>query len=406
MTTQDDSLASFAARKGVDDLERAVRSEGREPPGSYRDGDRIRLVSDDSRNELTDIRALIENRGLNPDEWVVERVKVNEWESAAKINDEWQTVQLHQLTVWLTGRPQLPEPARIDGPRFTPVKDGPITAASRLVVILPDQQVQAPGEGYDPKLHELVLRWLELNQPDQVVLTGDLCDLPGVSRHRLNPRATNDVNACVTGSYYVLRDYREATPTARMSLIPGNHEKNLQNHIIDKAPALYGLRRGDTTPVVLSLPYLLRLDELGVEWVQAKDGEEWPHSALTLSPHLQARHGWLARSKSGQTALATLEHLGHSVIVGHTHRQGAVFQTKHEIDGRQRVLCAIEAGTLALVEGGLGYSVASNWQNGGVAVRVRPDGTWTHSFLTYTNGALRFEGQTFCMKRGKVVIEA
>ncbi len=117
------------------------------------------------------------------------------------------------------------------------------------------------------------------------------------------------------------------------------------------------------------------------------------------------RHGWLARKGSGATALATLTYLGHSVIVGHTHRQALVYHTQHKIDGRVRIHCGIEAGTLAQVSGGLGYAVAPDWQPGFCTVYLNPDGTFSPSLATYVSGRLLWQGQAYWHdERGRIVV--
>src|SRR5208283_445858 len=125
----------------------------------------------------------------------------------------------------------------------------------------------------------------------------------------------------------------------------------------------------------LSPKFLLRLDELKIEYVDP----EGPYALaqINLSPKLAVRHGWIARKGSGASALDTLEHLGYSVIVGHTHRQSLVYKTTHDIDGAPATLTAAEAGCMCRVnqtpiDGRRwpNYSPVPDWQQGFSTVTV------------------------------------
>jgi hypothetical protein len=347
-----------------------------------------------------DIPALMAYHGLSPDEWVGDRVIANKWQSAAKINDEWVKTDLRQLKVMF--RPNARrllgiEPARTDGPRYEPV-DWPPTPADghRLYAILPDQQIPH----HDRPLHQLVLRWLDHNLPHGIVCSGDVIDLPTISKHRHNPHMVPDHDRAlqrgIDETYDVLAGYVQASPSPYRKIIPGNHEERFQNFLIERAPQLHGVKRAGEVDrhSAFSIPHLIRSDELGYDWVTAPNGAEWPDAELVLSPHLAIRHGWLAKKGSGATALATLDHLGYSVIVGHTHRQSQVFKTVKEISGAKRVLTALEAGALAQPD--LGYTAGNaDWQQGFAVVRMFSNGTFDASLAKYLNGELIWEGQRY-----------
>lgn len=403
-------IQSIAEKSAVETVEKAVADRAERPGVDLTEGQATVTLPPGAR--LDDIPALLAERGLSVDDWTIDRVTVNKWESAAKINDEWVTTQLHQLKVIL--KPSVaklfPLPARTDGPRYERYPDLTMSEieGSKLYVVLPDQQVPH----HDKALHELVCRWLEQNQPYGIICSGDLIDLPTVSKHRPNLHMVRDqahaAQAGIDQSYELLRDYVQASPSPYRKLIPGNHEERLQNSIIDRMPELYDVKRAGAIDLysVLSVPYLLRLDELGFDWVTAPNGAEWPDAQLALSPLLAARHGWLAAAKSGATAHKTLDHLGHSCIVGHTHRQGIVYQTKHQLNGDLRVIMGIEAGTLAEARDGLGYAVAPDWQQGFCGLRIFPDGTFSASLATYVNGTLIWEGQRFTQDSRGVKVAA
>lgn len=230
--------------------------------------------------------------------------------------------------------------------------------------------------------------WLDRHRPDILVAGGDIIDFPSLSSYSPKPEHDQSANECIQSGYEVLRDWSVASGSkCKLYMLPGNHEQRLQKYVIRNAPELYGLHRADDDTNMLALPHLLRLDELGYEWVAPKGLDEWPHSKLVLGNNLVVTHGWLARKGSGMTAKATLEHMGHSVVVGHTHRQGEIFHSYEEIDGSMRVLTAAEAGTLCDVKG-QGYSVGPDWQAGFATAWVWPDGKFYLSLAHYVNGTL------------------
>lgn len=342
--------------------------------------------------EMGDIGQMMRKYGLNPDDWQVERTVVNEWAG------------YHQLKVTLVPRLHmlLPSPARLDGPKYTTVKPVAGFQDSELVVILPDQQI--PFQ--DDNLHQLVCDWLSYNKPDRMILSGDFYDFPSISRHptKAHELKMGGVQECLDTGYRIARDYVDAAgPTCHERIIiPGNHEFRIQKFLLETVPQLFNLRRAadPETERLLSLAHLSRLDELGFTW--AKDPvyeEDYPQGHVMLGGKLAVYHGWVARSKSGESALKTLEHLGHSVVVGHTHRQADVAHTFHESNGQLRTLRGVEAGTLARVRGGLGYTVAPNWQPGFVTVRLFPNGLFNIELAKYVNGVLIWGDQTYGKQR-------
>ena len=174
-----------------------------------------------------------------------------------------------------------------------------------------------------------------------------------------------------------MEDYLASLPAgAQFLYLDGNHEQRFPNYILKNAPELYGS---------LSLPDLLHLPNYGIQWVLGG----WPQSQLQLTHKLTATHGWIVRKSSGASALATLEHLSRSVIVGHTHRMGMVFRTQHGPRNKVSIHTGVEIGTMCTISGGLGYAVEPNWQNGFCTLTIYRDGTFsTPRLISYSNGRL------------------
>jgi predicted phosphodiesterase len=331
---------------------------------------------------LKDLDELIRARGLEPDEWRVDRVKVNEWTAA-------DGSLAHQLVAYL--KPKLTVdmlvPAVDVRPIAAPRKPDP--AKPRLIVFVGDEQ-----EPYsDPVLKQLFLRWLAFNKPDEGVHLGDLMDFPTISRHRDNPAYNATPQECVNAGYATLRSYREASVGTAWSYLRGNHDDRLRAEQLARAERIYGLRPADVDDTefdqALSLRNLLHLDALQVTYVG--DDGQYEQSEIEVAPDLVARHGWITGSNSAEK---TLRKIGCDVVVGHTHRQRIHWATEVR-RGKTLTTQAVESGCMCLVDGGLGYTVNPDWQNGFATAVVWPDGSHQIEHATFIDGSLRWRDQRY-----------
>lgn len=309
------------------------------------------------------------------------RVRVNEW------GDE------KQLRVDLEPTTKVVLPARTDGWK-PPKAPKPITGRPKLTVVCSDHHVPHQSK----PLHEAFVAWLREHRPDVGIINGDFLNMgdAALTRHRLDPARVENLQTSIDTAWGILRDYVEASPSTSWKMLAGNHEDRLRNSILDQlAGVVHGVRQADRpkSHPVLSIPHLLRLDELGIEYVGGDD--DYRHWQIEITPTLACRHGWIASKGSGSSALKTLRHLNYSVIVGHTHRQSQVFASSNRIDGTPVTLLAAETGTMAEVDAtGLGYAPSPDWQNGFVTVsswsptKRSPDGTFKVDLGTYVSGRL------------------
>lgn len=339
-----------------------------------------RCITSDNPKEWGDVRGLLERRGLKSRDWIVTRARVNEWGGPDGQDNA-------QLRVDLAPRMGVLMPARSDGWKRTPRPPVQPECLHELCVFLGDHH--APH--HDPQLHIAVCEWLREHQPDRGIILGDLLDMDQLSRHRRTPEWTATVQATLDSAYGILRSYIEASPGTRWQMLDGNHEDRLRNSVLDHLSAVFGVRRAaesdqDEQPV-LSTPFLLRLDELGVEWEQPEGGYE--NAQIRVTSELAARHGWVVKKGSGASALTSIDRLRYSVIIGHTHRQAIVHHTAHSIDGKPKTLLGCEAGTLASIEGGLGYATSPDWQRGFATADIYGDtGLFKVDLATYVDGVL------------------
>lgn len=386
-STSEKSIRRFRKRHGL-------QIPGTEKAFTRIDGDTAEAATkpEQGRPVLDDPDKMLRDRGLSPEDWYIDAITVNEWEGGA---GEGNKATYYQAK--FTAKRKRPEfqliAARSDGWK-KPKPARHLDRNYKLVVFAGDQQ--APF--HDLKLHSAFCEWLEFNQPNEGVLIGDTVDFPDISRHRWNPENTASVNECTQAGYDLLRGYVSASPNTQWKKLPGNHDERLRNSIIDEKRELFGVRRptvpgeSEESPV-LSVEYLLRLDELGIEYVDPQG--EYAQGQVKVSDKLAARHGWLAKKGSGSSALATLEHLGFSVIIGHTHRQSLVYKTTHDINGQPSTLAAAETGCMCLVEGGLGYAVSPDWQAGFATATIWDDGKFRIDHGTFVNNTLLWREQRY-----------
>lgn len=368
-----------------------------ERPGLKLENDRAELTSTPS-DQLASPEDLMIERGLNPEDWEVKSMTINEWEGAPVKTDQSNGKVVNrlyrQLKINLVKKLKLSFPTPAESSDFRRAKIvAPKNVNGQLTVFTGDQQ--APF--HDRDLHERFLGWLKNNRPAKGVLIGDTVDFPDISRHRWNPEGTATVQECINAGYGIVRDYVEASPDTEWIALAGNHDERIRNTLLDQAARLYGVKRAEIEDTeeasVLSVAHLLRFDELGVHFVEPEGS--YDQCQVNISPYLAARHGWLASKGSGSSALKTLEHLGYSVVVGHTHRQSLVHKTTHDIEGQPTTVAGVETGCMCRIEEGLGYAVAPDWQNGFATAHLWPDGKFKIDLATYVSDVLMWRDQRY-----------
>ena len=345
------------------------------------------VITSDPSPDLGDIAEMIRARGLDPDEWEVKNAVLNCWDSNA---GDGQIIELRQLKIHLVRRVPIEWilPVTDVKPR-TPRK--PVKSDTHTIVLLPDQH--APYE--DKACHEAVLAMLAHVQPDEVGLLGDLVDLPTISKHRDNPAWSASVTECIQGGFELLRDYTEAT-TSRFWMLKGNHCFRLETELLARAERMYGIAPasidGEEQDQALSLKRLLHLDRLGVELIEPpKAGDGYEFACHKITDKFEARHGWITGQNSAQKSL---DRVGRSLVVGHTHRQ--VLTRRTYFNGiTHRTIQAAECGTLRGIEGGGGFAVNPDWQVGLAVAQIGSDGAETIDFASFDDGVLRWRGERY-----------
>lgn len=243
--------------------------------------------------------------------------------------------------------------------KFTP-------QATRTWVVLND--IQVPFQ--DKPVLDLVLNFVADLKPYGVVLNGDIADCYAISDFTKNPQGETDLKREVK-ECGLLMDKLALVTTERIWL-GGNHEDRLRRQAWKHVPAL-------ATTGKLDFDKFFETADHGFEYR--------PYGAEANLGRLLVTHGTKAMKHSGQTAKATYEQYGTSIMVGHTHRLGTFFKT--DVHG---VHAGWENGCLCRLDPE--YAQQPNWQQGFSVVHVDPSGFFSVQQIPILDGSSFFYGET------------
>lgn len=284
----------------------------------------------------------------------------------------------------------------------------------KTAIVFPDPQIgfRRYEDGtldpyHDDKAMSVALQVLEYETSssgvDEVINLGDFLDLPSQGRFAQEATFANTTQAAIDAGHVFLAKQRALAPDAKIILIEGNHDRRLQNFVEINALAAFGIRRANlpTSWPVMSLPYLLRLDELGVGYIDA-----YPAGAHWIADNLRAIHGNKVRS-GGSTAAAYTNSTPHiSTIFGHTHRLEIQSVTTFDRVGKIRsmavspgCLCRVD-GAVPSVHGAIGVDGRpaveyENWQQGIAVIKYKDSGEFYVNLVQIDDGQTVYNGVEF-----------
>lgn len=375
--------------------------------------DRMRDASTTTRAKIKELAGLLERSGINIDE--IRRVRgVKLYQGFYKDADgNAHTVDMHGLDLvptWADG-PEWPVVQPAAPTVIKPPAKRPKPTGLPVAVVLPDPQIGyrrdvETGE-LDPFHDEAALTVaLQITadaQPAQVVNLGDLLDLPEWGPYEQEPAFQQTTQPTIDRAHRFLAEQRAAAPDAKIVLLEGNHDRRLEKAIRRNAMSAFGLRRANEPESwpVLSVPNLLRLDDLDVTYVGG-----YPAGIHWVNDNLACIHGHKVRS-SGSTAAAVIDDERVSMIFGHVHRIELQHRTRRTRYGAKQSFAA-SPGCLSRIDGAvpsvksstdpMGRPVLSwqNWQQGIAVVEYEPgDGRFWLELVPIIDGTARWRGKTY-----------
>lgn len=323
-----------------------------------------------TRERLDSPEDILRDAKLDPDEWTIRGYK--EWDAQAGGGGitRMQSISAERTVESFI---RAASPARPEGKLFKPKKQKqgkkPI-----LIGIMPD--MHCPHE--EPVLCDGFAAWAAEYQPAKIVNIGDGDDASSFGRHPKNPKYDRPAQEGIDGYYHRLRQQREAVPDAEIIVLPGNHDFWLQRRVLESLPAAYGLRRAASEEEVLGIEHLLRLDELGIEYICAEGGE-YHEVFYPIVDDLVLMHGNMAGEHGGATK--EIKSWEGSVGQGHDHKLAMVAVTRRLPNGTEVQRYAMSFGTAS--KRSLGYDPRKNVNQGFAVIVLHPDGRWHPEFATY-----------------------
>lgn len=293
-----------------------------------------------------------------------------------------------------------------------PLKYKTVSRDTKIAVILPDPQI---GYRFDPKtgtldpFHDedamnIALQMIQDIRPDKIVNLGDFLDLPQYSKYPQEPLFAHTTQPSLDRASSFLAEQRANAPEAEIVLLEGNHDKRLMDFIMRNAMAAFGIKRANSLPEdwpVMSIPYLLRVEEIGVKYI-----EGYPTGEYYINDHLKCVHG-MRIGKRGKASHMVIEDELMSTITGHTHHIEVAYRTIHKRSGLSvpfaailGCLCRID-GAVPSVHSGIGASGKpvrnfEDWQQGVGVVYYKDDGS--NQQINITNiqeGRAIFQGKEY-----------
>jgi predicted phosphodiesterase len=326
---------------------------------------------------------------------------VNSWEQnsvATGITTLFQVKAFLQRQIAIaTEFPEI-HPVRISTPALPTNK--PKSTGLQGCLIIPDSQNGfrrnlKTGELdpiHDPKCWDLAIQLAQHTQPDTIVLLGDMVDLCEFGKYTYTPDMAFTTQATLDDLAQTLCKLVLAAPSAKIIYLEGNHELRLEKAICENLKAAYGLTQANasgTAYPVLSIPHLLGLSDLGIEYVGG-----YPDSIYWINEHLACVHGSTVKQGGGETTKALLRDKPYSVCQGHIHRaEYRALTSKNHTGLHTRY--AFSPGTIARIDGAVpAHSKENDWQQG-LSFVSYDENSFAVEMISIDKGQMFFRGQSF-----------
>jgi len=350
------------------------------------------------------VEELMDKYHLDPDEWIVDRVRPGTHQGFYKTpGGEHRVVTMYSLKAWLIRRnPVEVEFPIVQGATVRPWKPKVTVSKTGLLrdLIVPDahfgyRRNMDTGEleaMHDEAAVELVAAIIREYKPDRVIMLGDNLDLPDwTDKFLVTPDCKNLTQAALDALASWIMSWRSYT--GEVVYLEGNHEERMPRAITRNCAAAWNLRPANcpTSHPAMSVPNLLNLDAMGVQWIGG-----YPKNKTWVNENLRARHAEKLATQPGHAVGKVLQHARFSVLCGHAHTVESAHTTVRAHDGI-RTYGAYCFGTLArLDDNGPPSAGEPDWQQSFGWVEYEP-GNGDHQVqqVMIYNGRCIFNGKRY-----------
>lgn len=238
---------------------------------------------------------------------------------------------------------------------------------------------------HDPRAMDISIQIMKDLYPSTIVLNGDFLDLTDFADKFLaSLECRNQTQEGINVVAEYIGRIRQVCPKAKIVFMEGNHSNRMRKAILKNVSAAVGLKRADNLEGydALSIPNLLCLDSMNVEFQPYPEGEYW------VNENLRFHHG----EKLNLNNIAN--EVTHNEVMGHNHKHLIVSRTKHTFHGRKQIFVA-SFGCLCKTDGSVPSVMSKmDWQSGfGV---IYHDGTLCQPVPVYIeDGRALFEGKIY-----------
>tara|TARA_Y100000310_G_scaffold225934_1_gene228000 strand:+ start:757 stop:1941 length:1185 start_codon:yes stop_codon:yes gene_type:complete len=347
-----------------------------------------------AKGRVKSLDDLLKQANVDRKHWRVTKWIANKWESLGK---NGSTVPLWQVKAWLQ---RVPEWAHqiIEPVKHLPRKPSRGSEHGlKRALIIPDSQngykvnrrTQEHIPLHDRRAWDIAVQAAQRLQPDEIILLGDMLDLAPFGKYSTEPSLHYTTTPTLLELHWWLGQLRLAAPSAKITYLEGNHELRLTRMLTDHMKEATDLRPVDDPdgPPALSVPRLLALDQLDVEYIPGYPGGEY-----WLWDTVRAIHGSVVRQGSGQSTAAVIKDANCHTIFGHVHRTELCAKTQTNAS-RHNIIYAMSPGTIARLDGVVpGSTRRSNWQQGLGIVYMSPTEQVQMNLLSITDGMCVFDG--------------
>tara|TARA_R110000824_G_scaffold401260_1_gene611487 strand:+ start:229 stop:1677 length:1449 start_codon:yes stop_codon:yes gene_type:complete len=349
------------------------------------------------------LNELLSSCNVDTEIWKVDRYVVNKWETAMKTQDAIVHRPLFQVKAWLVRI----KPIEVDFPHVVPIapvgfKKPKIIRkphkALKKALIIPDAQFGFRRDintgvldpFHDRNAIDCVLQVAEKEKPDIIIYLGDMLDLPEWSdKFLVSPEFFFTTQPAINELYWWTSEFRKHCD--KFVYIEGNHELRMSKAISKNIIAAYNLKpANEPRKVQMTIPTLLALDDLGVEYLGP-----YPSGEFWINDNLRVSHGTIAKKGNADTVKAILSQARNSEIVGHIHRHEMAQKTVHPRKGL-RTYVAYSPGTVARIEPNIvpAFSARNDWQQGFAVVSYQDgDGLFQIAPYSIHEGVTLYAGE-------------